>query len=178
MYPHCTLSEREAARFWSKVDIAGPDDCWLWTASTDTNGYGLFWLNGTMPRAHRVAYEACVGPIPDGLQLHHRCRTKHCINPTHLQVVTPLEHTHLGNNAGAQNAAKTHCPKGHPYDEANTLLHQGSRFCLACKRRYEQERYSRSKERFLEKQRQYRAKHRDRLLEYRRQYYRQRKTQT
>jgi len=40
---------------------------------------------------------------------------------------------------GDFNAAKTHCPRGHPYDEANTIYRDGRRFCLECRRKYNRE---------------------------------------
>jgi hypothetical protein len=37
----------------------------------------------------------------------------------------------------ALNAAKTHCPQGHPYSAENTYVSpQGKRFCRACHRRH------------------------------------------
>ena len=52
-------------RFWAKVDRRGPDECWIWTAYRDPDGYGQFGLNGRNVKAHRYAYEQLVGPIPD-----------------------------------------------------------------------------------------------------------------
>ena len=87
------------ARFWVKVDVRGPipqhaphlGPCWLWMAGRDTCGYGKFHLNGREPKAHRVAYEAMVGLIPDGLTLDHLCRVRHCVRYSHLEPVTLLE---------------------------------------------------------------------------------------
>jgi hypothetical protein len=78
-------------RFWAKVDVRGPDECWLWTAGVNPYGYGAFWVRGVMRGAHRVSYEMAVGPIPDELQLDHICRVRRCVNPSHLEPVTQLE---------------------------------------------------------------------------------------
>lgn len=73
-------------RFWEKVDQTG--DCWLWTAYTDGKGYGQFNNGDRLIRAHRYSYELTNGPIPDGLQLDHRCRVPSCVNPDHLRLAT------------------------------------------------------------------------------------------
>lgn len=133
--------------FASKVAVAGPDDCWLWTAAADRHGYGSFTKPGERQvrlKAHRFAYEALVGPIPPGLELDHLCRVHACVNPNHLEPVTHRENMlrspHLpgpGNPppAAAWQRAKTHCPKNHPYDDANTgRTRRGHRYCRACAR--------------------------------------------
>lgn len=79
-------------RFWSKVDRSGgPDACWLWTGAP-IDGYGTFTVStGVSRRAHRVAYELQVGPIPAGLEIDHLCRVKLCVNVKHLEAVTHAE---------------------------------------------------------------------------------------
>ncbi len=64
------------------------DGCWLWTAGLDRHGYGQVSHDDKMRRAHRVVYEALVGPIPEGLEIHHHCRVRSCVNPSHLEPVT------------------------------------------------------------------------------------------
>ncbi len=84
-------------RFWSKVDKR-EDGCWWWLGS-QTPGknkqYGNFWLSpGASPvRAHRFAYEMCVGPIPPGLQIDHLCMNTLCVRPDHLEPVTNRENS-------------------------------------------------------------------------------------
>lgn len=121
-------------RFWSKVDVS--DGCWEWLASRDPNGYGHFNVKPRVPAlAHRLAFEFLRGPIPKGLQIDHLCRVRHCVNPFHLEPVTRRENILRGESPAADHARKTHCPKGHPYDEANTYrTNSGGRLCRACHR--------------------------------------------
>jgi len=78
-------------RFWAKVDLAAEGGCWAWTART-SNGYGKYAMRVrgkvTDYRAHRLAYQALVGPIPEGFQIDHLCRNRACVNPNHLEIVT------------------------------------------------------------------------------------------
>jgi hypothetical protein len=83
------------ARFWARVEKR-PDGCWIWTGVINHNGYGRYTYarpdgRSLASRAHRIAYELLVGPIPDGLQLDHLCRVKACVNPAHLEPVTQDE---------------------------------------------------------------------------------------
>lgn len=115
-------------RFWAKVDKT--ETCWLWTAGLNRHGYGQFKLNGRTRTAHRLAYEWLVGEIPEGLHLDHLCRVRHCVNPDHLEPVTCRVNLLRGETLQARNAAKTHCPQGHPYDR----LRAGRRVCSICRR--------------------------------------------
>lgn len=127
-------------RFWAKVNKTA--DCWVWTASTYPNGYGIFSIgHGVLSAAHRVAYQLVIGPIPDGLELDHLCRNHLCVNPCHLEPVTHRENTLRGRSQSALNAKVTHCPKGHSYDETNTGIRpKGERSCRACDRARHQKR--------------------------------------
>lgn len=78
--------------------------CWLWQLTTDRGGYGTTRRHGRNVRVHRVFYEDANGPIPDGLPLDHLCSTPACVNPTHLEPVTPTENTRRGR-ATRLNAA-------------------------------------------------------------------------
>lgn len=110
------------------------DDCWLWTGTLNNGGYGMFWFDGGTVTAHRWSYEHHKGPLGDKV-VDHLCRVRHCVNPEHLEAVTQQENQMRGpTTKAAMNAAKTHCPKGHPYDEVNTYRDkQGRRSCIACR---------------------------------------------
>jgi len=72
-----------------------PDGCWIWEGPCESTGYGrvrLLTSTAKIGAAHRVVYEHLIGPIPDGMHLHHRCETKRCVRPAHLEVVPPEVH--------------------------------------------------------------------------------------
>lgn len=76
--------------------VAPLGECWVWVARTNRNGYGRMYHEGSEKMAHRLCYEAFVGPIPEGYILDHLCRTRCCINPAHLEPVTHSENTLRG----------------------------------------------------------------------------------
>ena len=123
------------------------DGCWLWTGEGNSDGYGMFKAASGAQRmlAHKWAYLAYVGPVPDGLQLDHKCHTedlscaggkecrhRRCVNPAHLEPVTPSENTLRQRHFGR---SKTECPKGHPYTGDNLITGvDGRRRCRECDR--------------------------------------------
>lgn len=117
--------------------------CWLWCGSTQPNGYGAFSYRGRKRLAHRVSYELHHGAIPDGHDVHHTCSTRRCVNPDHLQALTHRENLLTDDTLAARHAARTHCPHGHPYDDANTYTYRGQRQCKECRRRRNRERSAR-----------------------------------
>lgn len=123
--------------FWSHVRFGF--GCWRWTGSFYKDGYGQVGSTKfNSKRAHRVAYELLVGPIPEGMVLDHLCRHTWCQNPRHLEPVTHAENIRRGVGRPAQNARKTHCKNGHPFDRVNI---NGERFCSVCTREYQRRYY-------------------------------------
>lgn len=121
--------QRTIDRFMKFVSPEPNTGCWLWLGTTTQSGYGQFSIDSVATYAHRFSYESFVGPIPDGLQLDHLCRVRCCCNPHHLEPVTGKVNTNRGVR---HESTKTHCPKGHPYDVANTKRYKNNRQCRAC----------------------------------------------
>lgn len=79
MHPHAA----HLSRFWSKVTVGGPDECWPWHASLRETGYGQLWWDGQPARkAHRVAFFLVHGSWPENAL--HTCDNRRCCNPAHL----------------------------------------------------------------------------------------------
>ena len=91
----------------------GADDCWPWYGGRSSLGYGYTTVAGKRLPAHRAAYMALIGSIPEGLHLDHLCRNPACVNPAHLEPVTPRTNIVRGESPQAANARKTHCKRGH-----------------------------------------------------------------
>lgn len=123
-------------RFWAKVDAGGPDECWLWTACRNSDGYGNLKVSGRAVTAHRFAYEVLIGPVPEGLTIDHLCRVRHCVNPRHLEAVTNQENVLRGVSPVAFRARQTHCKKGHEFTPENTRWVKSGRNCRECTRAY------------------------------------------
>jgi hypothetical protein len=116
----------------------GPDTCWEWPGFC-FDGYGKVMTNldHRGPRnwfAHLAAYTVLVGPVPTGLELDHLCRNRRCMNPAHLEPVTPRVNTLRSESFAAKHARQTHCKRGHEFTPENTRLVSTGRSCLTCER--------------------------------------------
>lgn len=101
------------ADFWSNVDKSG--ECWIWTGGSRAhNGYGIFVLEGHSRRAHRIAWELAVGPIPAGLCVLHRCDVPACVRPEHLRVDTQLANIEDRDRKGRQARGDDHWTRTRP----------------------------------------------------------------
>ena len=103
--------------------------CEVWTGATTWDGYAV--RGGVY--MHRAAYEASVGPIPEGLQLDHLCRNPTCINVDHLEPVTPAENSRRARRPGLVRGVE--CPKCEVDDWYDDRRTPGSFQCRACTRR-------------------------------------------
>jgi hypothetical protein len=128
-------------RFWPRVDVRGPEECWPWTGAQIERGYGRFGLNGRSVPAYRFAYEDTVGPVPEGLELDHLCRNPTCCNPAHLEPVTHAENM--------RRSKRKECARGHEWTPETTRIRpsDGSRQCILCGREDGRKAYQRRKAR-------------------------------
>lgn len=128
-------------RFVDKVRVIPCGGCWEWTARLNRDGYGEFWWDDRAQKAHRVAYELMVGPIPDGLTLDHLCRNRCCVNPNHLEPVSITVNIRRMRPDG-----ETECPRGHPLTGDNVGTRTGRngrpwRVCRRCDRERQMAKY-------------------------------------
>jgi hypothetical protein len=87
------LSNEQQAKFWSRVEVKGPDDCWPWLGKPGEGGYGNFVIAYRAYRAHRIALAITKG-LPSGLWSCHHCDNPCCCNPNHLYPGTCLDNVH------------------------------------------------------------------------------------
>lgn len=94
-------------------------------------------LGGAMWYSHRLAYRMWVGPIDEGMDVDHKCRTTTCINPYHLQQRPRADNSRDGHGRGDVPAERMKCPRGHSirHGDPNTYIEPktGHRQCTACK---------------------------------------------
>lgn len=118
-------------RFWDKVDMRQPDECWPWKGAHTSGGYGTFWpTRGRTWTAHRFAYHLVYGIQDESNDIHHTCNNRICVNFHHLEEMSP------GDNTRQQDKVlKTHCVNGHERTKENSYYKKnGTRDCLICRR--------------------------------------------
>lgn len=126
-----------AKRYWKKVQISGPDECWEWTGAKVSAGYGNIAVDKRSVQAHRVGYELSTGmAIPSDMTVDHLCYNKACQNPKHFEIVTRSENSRR-RWVRYRTEVKpfiTHCPHGHELTPENTYItpNRGSKRCKLC----------------------------------------------
>ena len=150
-------------RFWRHVVKNGDNECWGWLGARTGPSkwkYGVLGRrDGGTTVASRISWEIHFGPIPDGMFACHHCDNPPCTNPKHLFLGTQLDNLRDASAKNrlsgwerprtAANAKKTHCPRGHTYDDINTYRDRaGGRSCRTCSRAA-QAKYKRMRQLYL-----------------------------
>lgn len=153
-------------RFLARVDASGV--CWEWVGNKSTDGYGRFYAEGKYYGAHRYAWTMLVGPITEGYELDHLCMNPACVDPDHLEPVTPEENRRRKQSDGSKIAAqrRTHCKRGHLLAGDNLKKVPPSiqtkcptaRLCRECGKIADRAIYAKFKEQRKAKQREYNAR--------------------
>lgn len=137
------------ARFFKKVNSRGV--CWEWEGQLTPDNYGRFTARRTTAMAHRWIWEELVGPIPEGYQIDHLCQHTKCVNPDHLEPVTPEENYRRKKSCGPKifKQRRTHCKNGHELAPDNLYWAKTGRRCKTCSQRSNRNTYLRHRERIL-----------------------------
>lgn len=123
-------------RFYDLCRLDVASRCWCWIGSRLPAGYGRFGVPGAkyeMVLAHRWSHEYFIGPIPDGMFVDHKCRNRRCVNPDHLEAVTPQENN-IRSLPHRNIATDVACKHGHPWTEASRYISKhGKVDCRICR---------------------------------------------
>lgn len=134
---HKLLTDRE--RFAGKYLVDAATGCWCWTGALDRDGYGAQFRVGSRTdgtrrhvKPHRWIFAHERGPIPDGMVIDHLCRNRRCVNPHHMEAVTPAT-----NHARGLRAQRALCPRGHAIAGRNAVKRKGGARCRICSNEYQ-----------------------------------------
>lgn len=110
----------------TRQDRGHTTPCWIWQGATDRDGYPHMKIRGKIKRSQRVVHEEYLGPIPEGYEVDHLCHVVQCLNPEHLEAVTPEENL---RRRRVRHRTESSCANGHDVEHRNA---HGD--CKVCKR--------------------------------------------
>ena len=164
------VTQKAINRYWNKVKKGG--ECWIWTAGQTSDGYGACTIfideKWKTFKAHRLAYILTHGDLTRP-ELHHKCATKLCVRPNHLQPMDRKEHMNVTPETyGYKWAQRTHCEKGHLLEGENLLpsaTKDGYRKCRTCSIEASRKWREANPEKMRAAVDRYRSAHHDELVE-------------
>jgi hypothetical protein len=119
--------DTQEARFLLRVRKT--DSCWMWDGVYNDSGYPTFGRQ----RAYRLSHELYKGPIPAGFDIDHLCRVPGCVNPAHLEAVTPEENQRRRlEHLESEMQQREYCRHGHLLAETAKRDTRGARQCGLC----------------------------------------------
>lgn len=128
------LSDKHIVRFWSKIDKAGPEECWLWHGFINDAGYGIFSVGPRQTRqrirAHRLAYFLTIAIWPHEFTLH-KCDVRACCNPAHLFLGNAGDNIRDCKQKGRNARGASHGFNKHPECRPVGMRHGMSKFTNA-----------------------------------------------
>jgi hypothetical protein len=132
------MMRTQEERFYQKVEQPPYSAaCWIWLAAKSPQGYGHFFFNGRVDKAHRASWEIHNGAIPDDLMVLHKCDNPRCVNPEHLFLGTHQDNADDKMRKGRHTEAnKSRCKRGHALSGDNLYFNQkkNTRTCRECQR--------------------------------------------
>ncbi len=122
-------------RLWSKVEFIPFHECYEWNGHLRM-GYGRFKIGSKYHTATRVVWELEYGPIPNGLNIRHKCDNPSCVRIEHLELGTQADNVNDTVTRGHhKQKSQTHCAKGHEFTDDNTYRSKYQRHCRTCQRK-------------------------------------------
>ena len=103
-------------------------ECFIWTGTRNPDGYGMIGHNNRYTSIHIFSWEQVFGPVPDDLELDHKCKQRACHRVAHLELVTRTE------NIRRSKRFRLFCPQGHRLEGENIRYSRNGkrRACLRC----------------------------------------------
>lgn len=116
--------------------ITRESGCIEWQGAKNDKGYGQVVLGKARVYAHRFFWEVENGPIPDGMQVLHKCDNPPCVNTAHHFLGTHLDNSRdkvAKGRAKNRYTGKATCPRGHQWTPENTVKRKDGKTCRACR---------------------------------------------